>query len=68
MLQGKTSTFGRNAILNETANTNHSIGINGNVSFFEGGEVSAQEEDIDVPEVIEDIIEMLLSGLRDTVR
>lgn len=26
-----------------------------------------EEEDMDVPEIIEEIIEMLLSGLRDTV-
>lgn len=28
---------------------------------------SMQDEDMDVPEVVEEIIEMLLSGLRDTV-
>lgn len=28
---------------------------------------SIQDEDMDVPDVVEEIIEMLLSGLRDTV-
>ncbi|CAM8906861.1 unnamed protein product [Rhodiola kirilowii] len=63
---GKTSTLGRNTILNETVIMNPNTGINGDGLNMEGGAIPMQEEDMDVPEVIEEIIEMLLSGLRDT--
>uniref|UniRef100_A0A7N0ZQQ9 Tubulin-specific chaperone D n=2 Tax=Kalanchoe fedtschenkoi TaxID=63787 RepID=A0A7N0ZQQ9_KALFE len=63
---GKTSTLGRNAILYGANKSNQNIGIDEDASNLEVGAISMQGDDMDVPEVIEEIIEMLLSGLRDS--
>uniref|UniRef100_A0A7N0ZQT9 Tubulin-specific chaperone D n=1 Tax=Kalanchoe fedtschenkoi TaxID=63787 RepID=A0A7N0ZQT9_KALFE len=66
IFKGKTSTLGRNAILYGANKSNQNIGIDEDASNLEVGAISMQGDDMDVPEVIEEIIEMLLSGLRDS--
>lgn len=44
---------------------NHAVNMDSS-SFYQG-ESFLEDEDMDVPEIVEEIIELLLSGLRDTV-
>ncbi|GFP94995.1 tubulin-folding cofactor d [Phtheirospermum japonicum] len=64
---GRYNTLGENISLNVTGDctqTNQPVDMNScNVSQEES---CLEEEDMDVPDIIEDIIELLLSGLRDT--
>jgi len=63
-LQGRTAKL--NISLNTSSKENQSnLGVNGNCS--NSIEITAEAEDMDVPENVEEIIEMLLSGLRDMV-
>ncbi|CAA0813577.1 Tubulin-folding cofactor D [Striga hermonthica] len=63
---GKNNTLGENISSNVTRDctqADHQLNVSScNVSQ---GESCLQEEDMDVPDIIEDIIELLLSGLRD---
>ncbi|KAK3019553.1 hypothetical protein RJ639_004394, partial [Escallonia herrerae] len=58
---GKHSTLGENISL--TDQLSHGVGVDFSISDHND---CLQEEDIDVPEIVEEIIELLLSGLRDT--
>ncbi|KAL1546475.1 tubulin-folding cofactor D-like [Salvia divinorum] len=65
---GRNKTLGENISLNETRNfeqLNNPVDPN---SCDTSQEMNCleEEEDLDVPDVLEDIIELLLSGLRDT--
>ncbi|XP_047981355.1 tubulin-folding cofactor D isoform X1 [Salvia hispanica] len=64
---GRNKVLGENISLNETRNfeqLNNPVDTN---SCDTSQEMSClEEEDLDVPDVLEDIIELLLSGLRDT--
>ncbi|GER46456.1 tubulin-folding cofactor D, partial [Striga asiatica] len=63
---GRNNTLGENMSSNVTRDctqTNHLLNVNScNVSQEES---CLQEEDMDIPDILEDIIELLLSGLRD---
>ncbi|KAK2968570.1 hypothetical protein RJ640_006761 [Escallonia rubra] len=61
LFQGKHSTLGQNISL--TDQLSHGVGVDSSILDHND---SPQEEDIDVPEIVEEIIELLLSGLRDT--
>lgn len=45
----------------------HGDAPNRDSNFLDQNTGCLQEEDMDVPETVEDIMELLLSGLRDTV-
>lgn len=65
-LQGRTAKL--NISLNTSSKENQSnLGVNGNCSNSIEITDEAEDEDMDVPENVEEIIEMLLSGLRDMV-
>ncbi|KAK4476510.1 hypothetical protein RD792_015666 [Penstemon davidsonii] len=64
---GKSSTLGENLSLNVTRDGNQSNPLwNMNSCNDSQGTICLEEEEMDVPDIIEDIIELLLSGLRDT--
>ncbi|KAL3615585.1 hypothetical protein CASFOL_041246 [Castilleja foliolosa] len=63
---GRHNTLGENISLNETDCTQTNQLADVNSSYVSQEESCLEEEDIDVPDVVEDIIELLLSGLRDT--
>ncbi|XP_057955692.1 tubulin-folding cofactor D isoform X2 [Malania oleifera] len=60
---GKMSSLGENISLNECSKIGQ--GTNVELSKAEKSPSCLQEEDMDVPEIIEEIIELLLSGLTD---
>lgn len=68
IIQGRKKTLGENISLHETGDieqSNNHVDMN---SRNTSEEMSCpEEEDLDVPDILEDIIELLLSGLRDTV-
>ncbi|XVF87970.1 hypothetical protein PTKIN_Ptkin19aG0011000 [Pterospermum kingtungense] len=64
---GKTSSLGENISLNASYKNdqlNHGMILDS--SKLEENSNCPQDEDMDVPEIIEEIIELLISGLRDT--
>ncbi|KAL3814931.1 hypothetical protein ACJIZ3_016199 [Penstemon smallii] len=64
---GKSSTLGENLSLNVTRDGNQSNHLlNMNSCNDSQDTICLEEEEMDVPDIIEDIIELLLSGLRDT--
>lgn len=66
-MQSKTSTLGGNISSNassETDHCNHSVVDNTKSEQYSN---CTEDEDMDIPEILEEIIEILLSGLRDTV-
>ncbi|XVF79544.1 hypothetical protein PTKIN_Ptkin14bG0231600 [Pterospermum kingtungense] len=64
---GKTSSLGENISLNASyKNDQLNYGMILDSSKLEENSNCPQDEDMDVPEIIEEIIEVLLSGLRDT--
>ncbi|KAK9274057.1 hypothetical protein L1049_018871 [Liquidambar formosana] len=64
---GRTSSLGGNISLNASSEINQcNHGVDVDASNLEQSSSCLQDEDMDVPEVVEEIIEMLLSGLRDT--
>ncbi|KAI9181097.1 hypothetical protein LWI28_011410 [Acer negundo] len=62
---GKTSSLGDNISSNASGETEHNQSA---VDRFKSEEnsICPEDEEMDIPEIIEDIIEILLSGLRDT--
>lgn len=65
-MQGRTAKL--HVSLNTSSKTDQSnLGVNGNYSNSNEITDEAEDEDMDVPENVEEIIEMLLSGLRDMV-
>lgn len=50
-----------------TNSGHHSDAPNKDSNFLDQDAGCLQEEDMDVPETVEEIMELLLSGLRDTV-
>lgn len=65
-MQGRTAKL--NISLNTSSKANQSdLGVNDNCSNSIELTNEAEDEDMDVPENVEEIIEMLLSGLRDMV-
>jgi len=65
-LQGRTAKL--NITLNTSSKENQSnLGVNNNYSNSIEITDEAEDEDMDIPENVEEIIEMLLSGLRDMV-
>lgn len=67
-MQGRTSLLRENISLHATNRNyqlNQSLSLENSKS--ELGTDYPEDEDMDVPEILEEIIEMLLSGLKDTV-
>ena len=67
-MQGKTSSLGQNISLSASRKThqcNYVVDIDNCIS--DKSSSCLQDEDLDVPEIVEEIIEMLLTGLKDTV-
>ncbi|XP_062091606.1 tubulin-folding cofactor D [Humulus lupulus] len=63
----KTTSLGENVSLSVSReNDQHSYGMNVADCGSDKTSSCLQDEDIDVPEIVEEIIEMLLTGLRDT--
>lgn len=64
-LQAQTASLSENM----SASSSQRLGPDHTVTAVSQPESSddQEDEDIDVPEILEEIIEMLLSGLRDTV-
>ncbi|KAL5796379.1 hypothetical protein ACOSQ2_001199 [Xanthoceras sorbifolium] len=62
---GKTSSLGQNISRNASTETEHNQSMVDR-SKSEENFICPEDEDMDIPEIIEDIIEILLSGLRDT--
>ncbi|GFY94218.1 ARM repeat superfamily protein [Actinidia rufa] len=65
MAQGRHSTLGENISQNVSKRIDDPCDLVANVDS-PSNPSCPQEEDMDVPEIVEDIIELLLSGLRDT--
>lgn len=66
-MQSKTSTLGENISSNASSEADH---FNHNVVDYTKWEQHSncpEDEDMDIPEILEEIIEILLSGLTDTV-
>ncbi|KAM1026785.1 hypothetical protein ACFX2A_040629 [Malus domestica] len=64
---GKTSSLGENITLSASEKTGRcNYALNSEDSNSEPSSSCQQDEEMDVPEVVEEIIEMLLTGLRDT--
>lgn len=65
-MQGKTKSLGENMSVDASGRCNHGVDMD---SRNQGNNSSylQDEEDMDVPDIIEEIIEMLLTGLKDTV-
>lgn len=68
MTQSRTSSLGDNISATVSVGTHKCSPVN----FVELSDVcqsstSLEDEDMEVPEIIEEIIEMLLTGLKDTV-
>lgn len=66
-MQGRTSTLGGNITANGIKKDQFNDAGNNDPSYFYQDPNCQEEEDIDVPDLVEEIIELLLSGLRDTV-
>lgn len=65
-MQGKTSSLGENISVNASGKCNHGADMD-SPSQGENSSFLQDEEDMDVPDIVEEIIEMLLTGLKDTV-
>lgn len=65
-MQGKTSSLGENISLSASGKTGDNA-LNAVDSNSEPSSSCLEDEEMDVPEIVEEIIEMLLTGLRDTV-
>ncbi|CAI9769528.1 unnamed protein product [Fraxinus pennsylvanica] len=64
---GRNSILGENVSSNVKGDSNQlNHAVNMDTSSFYQSESSLEDEDMDVPEIVEEIIELLLSGLRDT--
>ncbi|XP_009628692.1 tubulin-folding cofactor D isoform X2 [Nicotiana tomentosiformis] len=63
---GRTSTLGGNITANGIKKDQFNDAGNNDPSYFYQDPNCQEEEDIDVPDLVEEIIELLLSGLRDT--
>lgn len=66
LIQAKTSSLGQNISLSATSETDQ-CNNNVDVAHSSSNQTPSYQEDMDVPELVEEIIEMLLTGLRDTV-
>lgn len=67
-MQSKTSSLGENVSLSASRETDKcSFSVNVDGCNSENTSSCMEDEDIEVPEILEEIIEMLLTGLRDTV-
>lgn len=67
-MQGRTSSLGESTSLPASKKTDQGSHVqNVDSSSSEQSSNCTQDEDLDVPDIVEEIIEMLLSGLRDTV-
>lgn len=62
---GKTSSLGKNISLSASGKTGDNA-LNAVYSNSETSSSCLEDEEMDVPEIVEEIIEMLLTGLRDT--
>lgn len=62
---GKTSSLGENISVNASGKCNHGADMD-SPSQGENSSFLQDEEDMDVPDIVEEIIEMLLTGLKDT--
>ncbi|CBI38891.3 unnamed protein product, partial [Vitis vinifera] len=62
---GKTSSLGENISVNASGKCNHGVDMD-SPSQGENSSFLQDEEDMDVPDIVEEIIEMLLTGLKDT--
>lgn len=68
MTQSRTSSLGDNISATMSVGTHNCSSINTvELSNVCQGSTSLEDEDMEVPEIIEEIIEMLLTGLKDTV-
>ncbi|KAF9668815.1 hypothetical protein SADUNF_Sadunf14G0042500 [Salix dunnii] len=66
-LKGRTSTLGENVSLNASKRADQGTHYENIDSVKpEEGANHLEDEDMDIPEIVEEIIEMLLAGLRDT--
>lgn len=65
-MQGKHSTLGGNLSKN-ASQTDPNSHVSNSGSINSGPDYSLQDEEMDVPDIIEEIIELLLTGLKDTV-
>lgn len=63
-MQSKFSILGEKSPLNMSRKTGNVVDLESSNSILEE---CLQEEEMDIPEIVEEIIELLLSGLRDTV-
>lgn len=66
-MQGKTRSLGENIALSASEKIGQTNALNYGDSNSEPSPSCLQDEEMDVPEVVEEIIEMLLTGLKDTV-
>ncbi|XP_075094332.1 tubulin-folding cofactor D isoform X4 [Nicotiana tabacum] len=66
IFKGRTSTLGGNITANGIKKDQFNDAGNNDPSYFYQDPNCQEEEDIDVPDLVEEIIELLLSGLRDT--
>lgn len=67
-MQGKTRSLGENMSSSASGNpnqTNYDLDVDN--CNTDKSSSCLQDEDLDVPEIVEEIIEMLLTGLKDTV-
>lgn len=68
MTQSRTSSLGDNISATVSVGTHKCSPINAvELADVCGSSSSLEDEDMEVPEIIEEIIEMLLTGLKDTV-
>lgn len=67
-LQGRVASLGQDLLTEDAKRTDHCCqGADMKSSSLNQSMSSEEDEDMDVPELVEDIIEVLLTGLKDTV-